>query len=152
MDVPKSYDASDVEEKWREEWNEDLYAYDPDGDGPDYVIDTPPPYPTGNLHIGNALGWCYMDYVARYKRLQGHNVLFPQGWDCHGLPTEVKVEEENDVTKSDVPRAEFRDMCVEHTYEMIDEMKETMETLGFSQDWSSEYVTMEPEYWGKTQE
>ncbi|MDY7082759.1 MAG: valine--tRNA ligase, partial [Halobacteria archaeon] len=151
MEVPKSYDSASVEEKWRNEWDDSLYAYDRDSDEPDYVIDTPPPYPTGNLHIGNALGWCYMDYVARYKRLQGYNVLFPQGWDCHGLPTEVKVEEKNDVTKSEVPRAEFREMCVEHTYEMIDAMKETMETLGFSQDWSAEYVTMEPEYWGKTQ-
>jgi valyl-tRNA synthetase len=151
MDLPKSYDASSAEEKWRGEWDEDLYAYDEETDATDYVIDTPPPYPTGNLHIGNALGWCYMDFAARYKRLQGHNVLFPQGWDCHGLPTEVKVEENNDVKKSEVPRDEFREMCVEHTYEMIDQMKETMETLGFSQDWGQEYVTMEPEYWGETQ-
>ncbi|MDZ7689462.1 MAG: valine--tRNA ligase [Halobacteriales archaeon] len=152
MDLPKSYEASSVEERWREEWkNDDIYAYDEESDAPEYVIDTPPPYPTGNLHIGNALGWCYMDFAARYKRLQGYNVLFPQGWDCHGLPTEVKVEENNDIKKSEVPRGEFREMCVEHTYEMIDEMKETMETLGFSQDWDHEYVTMEPEYWGETQ-
>ena len=150
MDVPKEYDSDDVEDKWRERWSDDLYEYEDMG-SLDYVIDTPPPYPTGNLHIGNALGWCYMDYVARYKRLQGYDVLFPQGWDCHGLPTEVKVEENNDITKADVSRREFRDMCVEHTYEMIDEMRDTMDTLGFSQDWSSEYITMEPEYWGKTQ-
>ncbi len=151
MDLPKSYDSSSVEEKWREEWDDDLYAYDEDSDAPEYVIDTPPPYPTGNLHIGNALGWCYMDFAARYKRLQGYNVLFPQGWDCHGLPTEVKVEENEGIKKSEVPRGEFREMCVDHTYEMIDEMKSTMETLGFSQDWNAEYVTMEPEYWGETQ-
>jgi len=151
MDLPKSYEASSVEERWREEWDDDIYAYDEESDAPEYVIDTPPPYPTGNLHIGNALGWCYMDFAARYKRLQGYNVLFPQGWDCHGLPTEVKVEENNDVKKSEVDRKEFREMCVEHTYEMIDEMKETMSLLGFSQDWGHEYVTMEPEYWGETQ-
>ena len=153
MDLPKSYDASSAEENWRKEWKEDddLYAFDEDSDAPEYVIDTPPPYPTGNLHIGNALGWCYMDFAARYKRLRGYNVLFPQGWDCHGLPTEVKVEENNDVKKSEVPRDEFREMCIDHTYEMIDRMKETMETLGFSQDWDHEYVTMEPEYWGETQ-
>ncbi|MCX2818998.1 valine--tRNA ligase [Haladaptatus sp. F3-133] len=151
MDIPKSYDASSAEERWCEEWDDDLYAFDEDDDAPEYVIDTPPPYPTGNLHIGNALGWCYMDFAARYRRLQGYNVLFPQGWDCHGLPTEVKVEENKGVKKSEVPRDEFRGMCVDHTYEMIDEMKETMETLGFSQDWGHEYVTMEPEYWGETQ-
>jgi valyl-tRNA synthetase len=153
MDLPKSYDASSAEKNWRKEWKEsdDLYAFDEESEAPEYVIDTPPPYPTGNLHIGNALGWCYMDFAARYKRLRGYNVLFPQGWDCHGLPTEVKVEENNDVKKSEVPRDEFREMCTDHTYEMIDRMKETMETLGFSQDWDHEYVTMEPEYWGETQ-
>ncbi|MFB6282796.1 MAG: valine--tRNA ligase [Halobacteria archaeon] len=150
MDVPKNYDPGEVEDRWRERWSDDIYEYQDSG-SPDYVIDTPPPYPTGNLHIGNALGWCYMDYVARFKRLQGYDVLFPQGWDCHGLPTEVKVEENNDITKADVSRTEFRDLCVEHTYEMIDEMRQTMDTLGFSQDWSNEYITMEPEYWGKTQ-
>ncbi len=151
MEVPKSYDSSEVEERWRDEWDDSLYAHDPDSDAPDYRIDTPPPYPTGNLHIGNALGWCYMDFVARYKRLQGYNVLFPQGWDCHGLPTEVKVEEEQGVHRSEVPRDEFRQMCIDHTYGQIDEMRDTMDVLGFSQDWSHEYITMEPEYWGKTQ-
>ncbi|MFW5929810.1 MAG: class I tRNA ligase family protein, partial [Halobacteriota archaeon] len=150
MDLPKSYEPDEVEPRWRERWTESLYEYEDTG-AEDYVVDTPPPYPTGNLHIGNALGWCYMDFAARYKRLQGYDVSFPQGWDCHGLPTEVKVEEKHDVHKNEVPRAEFRELCVEHTYEMIDEMKSTMETLGFSQDWTQEYVTMEPEYWGKTQ-
>ena len=152
MDLPKSYEASSVEERWREGWkNDDVYAYEEESDAPEYVIDTPPPYPTGNLHIGNALGWCYMDFAARYKRLQGYNVLFPQGWDCHGLPTEVKVEENNDIHRTDVPRDEFRRMCVDHTEEQIDAMKRTMHTLGFSQDWSTEYKTMDPDYWGETQ-
>ena len=150
-DLPDSYKADSVETKWRAEWQEmDVYEYEDTG-SPDYVVDTPPPYPTGNLHIGNALGWCYMDFAARYKRLQGHDVKFPQGWDCHGLPTEVKVEENNDIHRTDVPRDEFRRMCVDHTEEQIDAMKRTMHTLGFSQDWSTEYKTMDPDYWGETQ-
>ena len=150
-DLPDSYEADSVETKWRAEWQEmDVYEYEDSG-SPDYVVDTPPPYPTGNLHIGNALGWCYMDFAARYKRLQGHDVKFPQGWDCHGLPTEVKVEENNDIHRTDVPRDEFRRMCVDHTEEQIDAMKRTMHTLGFSQDWSTEYKTMDPDYWGETQ-
>ncbi|WP_159904094.1 valine--tRNA ligase [Salinirussus salinus] len=150
-DLPDSYEAETVEAKWREEWQEmDVYEYEDTG-SPDYVVDTPPPYPTGNLHIGNALGWCYMDFAARYRRLQGYDVKFPQGWDCHGLPTEVKVEENNDLHRTDVPRDEFRQMCIDHTEEQIDAMKETMHTLGFSQDWSTEYKTMDPDYWGETQ-
>jgi len=154
-DLPDTYDPDDREQYWRQQWQEmDLYSYDAEAADPDtdYVIDTPPPYPTGNLHIGNALGWCYMDFAARYHRLQGEDVLFPQGWDCHGLPTEVKVEENNDIHRTDVPREEFRQMCIDHTNDQIDAMKETMDTLGFSQDWDQEFRTMDPEYWGTTQE
>jgi len=149
-EIPDTYDPDSVEGKWRERWKEmDVYSYE--GTKPDYVVDTPPPYPTGNLHIGNALGWCYMDFAARYHRLVGEDVLFPQGWDCHGLPTEVKVEENEGIHRTDVPREEFREMCIEHTEEQIDAMRETMHTLGFSQDWDHEYKTMDPEYWGETQ-
>ncbi|MFB6074574.1 MAG: valine--tRNA ligase [Haloarculaceae archaeon] len=150
-DLPETYDPDSVESRWRDEWQEtDVYRYEDTG-SPDYVIDTPPPYPTGNFHIGNALGWCYMDFAARYRRLRGEDVKFPQGWDCHGLPTEVKVEEEQGIHRTDVPREEFREMCIEHTEDQIDAMKTTMRDLGFSQDWKLEYRTMDPEYWGETQ-
>ncbi len=151
-EVPDNYDPEAAEQKWREEWQRsDVYSYADDDERPDYIIDTPPPYPTGNLHIGNALGWCYMDFAARYHRLQGDDVLFPQGWDCHGLPTEVKVEENREIHRTDVSREQFREWCIEHTDEQIGAMKETMLTLGFSQDWDHEYRTMDPDYWGKTQ-
>jgi valyl-tRNA synthetase len=147
-----SYDPGAIEPRWRERWaDEDVYRYEGDEKRPEYVIDTPPPYPTGNLHIGNALGWCYMDFAARFQRLQGKDVLYPQGWDCHGLPTEVKVEENHDIHRTDVSREEFRELCIEHTESQIDAMKETMGRLGFSQDWNHEFRTMDPEYWGKTQ-
>src|SRR5699024_8786007 len=93
----------------------------------------------------------YMDFAARYHRLQGENVSFPQGWDCHGLPTEVKVEENQGIRRTDVSREEFRELCIEHTEGQIDAMKETMQRLGFSQDWGQEFRTMDPDYWAKTQ-
>jgi len=151
--LPDTYEPDDAEPKWREQWRgTDIYSYEGDGD-PDteYVIDTPPPYPTGNLHIGNALGWCYMDFSARFHRLIGEDVLFPQGWDCHGLPTEVKVEENQGIHRTDVPREEFRELCIEHTESQIGAMRDTMDTLGFSIDWDHEFRTMDPEYWGETQ-
>ena len=150
-EIPESYDPEASEANWRERWAEsDRYAYE-DTDAPDYVIDTPPPYPTGDFHIGSALGWTYMDFAARYRRLRGEDVLFPQGWDCHGLPTEVKVEEEHGIHRTDVPREQFREWCVEHTEAQIESMKETMGRLGLSQDWSHEFRTMDPAYWAKTQ-
>ncbi|MFW5937321.1 MAG: valine--tRNA ligase [Halanaeroarchaeum sp.] len=151
-DIPAEYEPDDIEVKWQREWQDsDVYEYTDTG-ATDYVIDTPPPYPTGDLHIGHGLNWSYMDFAARYHRLQGEDVLFPQGWDCHGLPTEVKVEEIHDIHRTDVPREEFREMCVEQTETQIESMKETMIELGFSQDWSAEYRSMDDEYWKKTQQ
>ncbi|MFB6071791.1 MAG: valine--tRNA ligase [Halobacterium sp.] len=151
-DLPDSYDPDRIESEWQDDW-QDSGVYEFDGGDADtqYVIDTPPPYPSGNLHLGHALGWSYIDFDARFHRLQGDDVLFPQGWDCHGLPTEVKVEEVNDIHRTDVSNEEFREMCIEWTNARIEEMKSTMRELGFSQDWSAEYRTMDPEYWGQTQ-
>ncbi|MDQ1251831.1 MAG: valyl-tRNA synthetase [Euryarchaeota archaeon] len=151
-EIPKEYNANEVEEKWMDKWDLSMYHFNWGEDTrPQYIIDTPPPYPTGNFHIGNALNWCYIDFVARYKRMRGYNVMFPEGWDCHGLPTEVKVEEVHGITKNQVPRAEFRRMCRELTAGNIEKMRKTMLRLGFSVDWSNEYITMEPSYYVKTQ-
>lgn len=150
-EVSKEYNFKQVEEKWADSWDKSIYYFDWTSARPQYIIDTPPPYPTGNFHIGNALNWCYMDFVARYKRMRGFNVMFPQGWDCHGLPTEVKVEEKYDITKNAVPRAEFRRLCEQMTKDAIERFKKTIDHLGASVDWSNEYVTMEPSYYVKTQ-
>lgn len=150
-ELPKTYDFAAVEQRWLSEWNDTDFYFDQHSKKPQYIIDTPPPYPTGKLHIGHALNWVYMDIIARYKRMTGYNVMFPQGWDCHGLPTEVKVEETHNITKNDVSREEFRRMCRELTLENIDKMRSSLRTMGFSVDWSNEYITMEPYYYAKTQ-
>ncbi|HXX56030.1 MAG TPA: valine--tRNA ligase [Methanoregula sp.] len=149
--LPKNYDFAAVEERWRTRWRDEDHYFDINSKKPQFVIDTPPPYPTGNFHIGNALNWCYIDFFARYKRMKGFNVMFPQGWDCHGLPTEVKVEELNHITKNDVSREEFRRMCRELTEKNIAQMRLTLRKMAFSTDWSNEYITMMPKYYGKTQ-
>jgi len=150
-ELPKNYDYAEVEPRWQNTWRDEDNYFDGSSEKPQFVIDTPPPYPTGNFHIGNALNWCYIDFIARYKRMQGFNVMFPQGWDCHGLPTEVKVEETHGITKNDVSREEFRKMCRELTLSNIDKMRKTLRRMGFSVDWSNEYITMMPEYFKKTQ-
>ena len=150
-EISKEYDFNKVEEKWAGGWDESVYYFDWNSGKPQYIIDTPPPYPTGNFHIGNALNWCYIDFVARYKRMRGYNVMFPQGWDCHGLPTEVKVEEIYHITKNEVSREEFRRLCEELTAGNIEKMRSTMRRLGFSTDWSNEYITMHPDYYSRTQ-
>ncbi|MCZ7396344.1 MAG: valine--tRNA ligase [Candidatus Methanoperedens sp.] len=151
MEIPREYDYNAIEEKWLNAWQDSMYYFDRNSEKPRFIIDTPPPYPTGNFHIGNALNWCYIDFVARYKRMRGYNVMFPEGWDCHGLPTEVKVEEAHGITKSQVSREEFRRLCVELTTKNIERMRKSLRRLGFSIDWSNEYITMEPSYFVKTQ-
>ena len=149
--IPKDYDHK-KETLWQNKWQKDnVYKFIGDGTKPNYIIDTPPPYPTGATHMGHVLNWTYIDITARFKRMQGYDVLFPQGWDCHGLPTEVKVEETHGIKKGDVPREEFRQMCVDLTRDNIKQMKAQMISIGFSQDWSREFVTMTPEYMKRTQ-
>jgi valyl-tRNA synthetase len=153
MEVPKDYDPLEVEPKWQRRWSElDIYRFKrEDTKTPTYVIDTPPPYPSGEFHMGTAFNWTYFDIVARYKRMRGFNVLFPQGWDCHGLPTEVQVEKRYGIRKGDIPPEKFRELCIKLTEENIAHMREEMNSLGFSMDWSTEYRTMDPSYYSKTQ-
>ncbi len=146
QDFPKRFDREE-EKRILDLWfSQDIFAFDPDSEKPCYVIDTPPPYPSGDFHMGNLLNWCYIDFVARYKRLRGFNVLFPQGWDVHGLPTEVKVEQATGKKCSEVPRKEWIRLCEEWTEKHIKAMKEAMKNFGFSIDWSTEYRTSDKEY------
>jgi len=151
--LPKEFDIVAIEKKWREKWEEmGVYRFDwNDKKRPVFSIDTPPPYTSGEFHTGLTLNWTYFDILARYKRMRGFNVLFPQGWDCHGLPVEVEVERRNNIKKTEVPPDKFRTLCMELVEENIKNMKESITRLGCSIDWSTEYRTMNPDYWRRTQ-
>lgn len=151
--LPKKYDFIELERKWQSRWNEmSIYRYNwEDNSRPRFSIDTPPPYPSGELHIGNVLNWTYFDILARYKRMCGYNVLFPQGWDCHGLGIEIQVEKTRKIRKRDVPPDQFRKWCCELVDKYIAMMKEGILKLGCSIDWATEYRTMDPDYWRRTQ-
>jgi len=138
-----------TEEKWQKWWEEQgTYNYDEkDEKRKVYSIDTPPPFTSGALHMGHVLSYSYFDFVARYKRMRGFNVYYPQGWDCQGFPTETKVEQKF----GRLPPEEFRMRCVEWTHEFIGKMRAQMKSLGFSADWKYEYRTMDPEYHRKVQ-
>src|SRR3989338_877007 len=133
-----------VEAKWQQYWEENsIYAFDcEDKKRPVYSIDTPPPFTSGDLHMGHVLSYSYFDFVARYKRMRGFNVYYPQGWDCQGFPTEVKVEQKY----GRKPPEEFRKLCIEWTESCILRMKQQMRTMGFSPDWKYEYKTMSGDY------
>jgi len=151
--LPKKVDFLAIEKKWQRKWEEwGIYHFDwKDHSKPTFSIDTPPPYPSGEFHMGNVLNWTYFDIVARYKRMQGFNVYFPQGWDCHGLQIERRAEKEYGVSKSETPTAEFINLCKKFVDKYINIMKTAIKQLGCSNDWTTEYKTMNPDYWRRTQ-
>ena len=92
---PKRYKFSEIEKKWIENWKkEETYVFKESKEGQILSIDTPPPFTSGDLHMGHILNHSWIDFVARFRRMRGINVYFPQGYDCHGLPTELAVAEE----------------------------------------------------------
>ena len=143
------YDSA-IDEKWNRYWKEhNIGLFDEKNtDKPVYVMDTPPPFTSGTLHIGNVLGYTLADFVARYKRMKGLNVLYPQGWDTQGFPTEKVVEKKYGYSLS---REEFYKKCVEISNENLTKMKEQMYKLGMSSDDRYEYITMSPQYRAKVQ-
>ncbi|MDE1856956.1 MAG: valine--tRNA ligase [Candidatus Micrarchaeota archaeon] len=137
-------------EKWNNLWNEKkLFLFD----GKDtkrklFVIDTPPPFTSGEMHIGQAFWVCYIDAIARYMRFKGFSVLYPQGWDTHGFPIELAVEK---LHGKGLPRQEFYSKCEEFAREKLDLMKRQMLGLGASFDPGREYVTMTKDYMRRVQ-
>jgi valyl-tRNA synthetase len=151
--LPKDYNFAEIERKWQRKWEEmGIYHFDwNDTQRTPFSIDTPPPYPSGEFHMGNILNWTYFDIVARYRRMRGYNVLFPQGWDCHGLSIEIQVEKVHNIRKRDVPSDQFRKWCEQLIEKYIAIMKDAILKLGCSIDWTTEYRTMNPDYWRRTQ-
>lgn len=149
---PKHYDPKLIEEKWQKIWLskeywEKVFKFKEEeiGKKPIYVIDTPPPFTSGELHMGHAYWVTLADTIGRLKRLEGYNVLLPQGWDTQGLPTELKVQYRLRIPKEN--RELFLQKCREWTEEMITKMKSAMIRLGYRPEWERfEYRTYEPSY------
>ena len=107
-----------------------------------FSIDTPPPYISGNLHMGHGVSYTGFEFIARYKRMKGFNVFFPIGFDDNGHPTERFVEKKYGIRSSDVPRQKFIDMCRHETEELEKVAKESFVKLGHSYDWNLFYSTI----------
>ena len=139
-----------TEEKWNDYWEKsDIFLFDDKDDKkPLYVIDTPPPNTTGDLHMGQAFWVSYIDAIARYKHMKGYNVLYPQGWDTQGFPVELQVEKK---FGKEMPRDEFYKKCTEFATANLASMKAQMRLLGASFDERLEYITMSSSYRSKIQ-
>lgn len=97
-----------------------------------YSIDTPPPYVNAPIHMGHAVVYIYMDFFARYKRMQGFNVLFPLGLDRNGLPIELAAEKKFGVRAEQVGREKFLELCKKILEEASNESTKTFGRLGIS--------------------
>ncbi len=147
--MPK-YNPLEIEKKWQDKWIKDgIYKFDINAPGEVYAIDNPPSFTSGTLHMGHILNHSWIDFIARYKRMRGYNVLFPLGYDCHGLPTELRVAKEYKIPKES--RKEFREKCEEWTTRAIAKMNEQYKRIGYSCDWNEYYETRMPSYKRKVQ-
>ena len=137
-----TYKPIEVEQKWQKKWKEmKIYEFDRESDKKVYSIDNPPRYASGALHIGHAVHYTHIDFVARYKRMQGYNVFFPLCFDVNGIPIEERVERKYGITRKDIERHEFIKLCEKFAEQNIDEMIHQFVVLGESMDESIFYRT-----------
>ena len=134
------YNFSEIEPKWQQYWRDQkTYHVENNSDKPHYYVLDMFPYPSGaGLHVGHPLGYIASDIYARYKRLQGFNVLHPMGYDAYGLPAEqyaIQTGQHPAIT----------------TEQNINRYREQLDKIGFCFDWSREVRTCEPKYYKWTQ-
>jgi valyl-tRNA synthetase len=127
------------------------YAFKPDSGKELFVIDTPPPYPSGTWHIGAVAQYSMIDVIARSQRLLGKEVFFPWGVDRNGINIEFTVEKNTKRKMKTYDRAEFIDMCRETIETFTQAMRKTAKRVGLSCDYEREYLTDSPEYRTVTQ-
>jgi len=142
----EKYNPFEREKYWQNFWErERVYEFNPEQPGILFTVDTPPPTISGALHMGHIFSYIQAEVIARFKRMAGYNIRYPQGFDNNGLPTEKLAEKETGIRGQDVKREQFVDLCLR----IIEKYKKIYENLwksiGLSVDWRLEYSTISPE-------
>ncbi|MFB6190959.1 MAG: leucine--tRNA ligase, partial [Candidatus Nanohaloarchaea archaeon] len=123
------------EDRWQQKWQEaGIHETEADESKEKYYVLEMFPYPSGDMHMGHVRNYSIGDAFARYRRMQGYNVIYPMGWDSFGLPAE------NAAIDRDVNPREWTEDCIQN-------MKKQLKTLGLSYDWRREVATYKPEYY-----
>lgn len=137
--MQERYDFSQVEKKWQNIWEQrGMYQVTEDESRDKYYVLEMFPYPSGNLHMGHVRNYSIGDVVARFKTMEGYNVIHPMGWDAFGLPAE------NAAIQHGIPASIW-------TKENIANMKRQLKAMGLSYDWRREVATCKPDYYRWTQ-
>ena len=155
--LPDKRWSIDLEKKIQEEHYADKSAYQnrygfkPESGKELFVIDTPPPYPSGTWHIGAVAQYSMIDVLARSQRLLGKEVYFPWGVDRNGINIEFTVEKNTKRKMKTYDREEFLDLCRETIEAFTQAMRKTAARVGLSCDFAAEYLTDAPDYRAVTQ-
>ncbi len=122
------------------------YSFNPDSGREIFIIDTPPPYPSGTWHIGAVAQYSMIDVIARSQRLLGKEVRFPWGVDRNGINIEFTVEKKTGRKMRSYDRGEFLDLCSETIESYTQAMRQTAKRVGLSCDYENEYLTDAPDF------
>jgi isoleucyl-tRNA synthetase len=116
---------------------------------PSYVLHDGPPYANGPIHLGHALNKCLKDFIVKSKTMAGFDAPYVPGWDCHGLPIEIKVDEKLGRKKLEMPAIAVRRACREYAQKYLDLQRSQFKRLGIFGRWEEPYSTMTPQYESK---
>src|SRR5580698_870323 len=113
---------------------------------PMYVLHDGPPYANGNIHLGHALNKLLKDFIVKLKTMEGYDSPYVPGWDCHGLPIEIKVDSELGPRKAHMTTAQIRAECRNYAAKYVDLQRKDFIRLGILGRWQDPYLTMSPRY------
>ncbi len=144
MSFAKRYKPEKVEGTLQRLWQEEeVYHFSGDASRPLFAIDTPPPTVSGHLHLGHVYSYGQADFIARYRRMRGDDVLYPMGYDDNGLPTERLVEETLGLRAQQIGRQAFIGKCLEVSEDAEKAYQALWQRLGLSVDWRFTYRTID---------
>jgi len=145
MVLDKKYNPASFEEEIIKFWQEnEVFKFNPKTTKKIFSIDSPPPYASGDIHVGHIMSYGHFEFAARYWRMRGKEVFYPFGFDDNGLPTERYVEKKYNIKSVDMLRKEFRDLCLKEVTQLDELYKNIFTRMGHSMDWSLSYNTINP--------